>query len=346
MLVAAFASAQTSSGPTSSPSPAPPILDGLNAADLEKAISLIQEKYVHPAEVTGTELSRATLDGLLDRLGPGATLLPGRAATSPTPAPFYREIIAGHIGYLRPGDLNRAQLQELDTTLRAFAGKKIDALVLDLRGCMEMSDYAAAAEFAGRFVAKSEPLFELRGPSGSPAQSFVSKNAPSYSGILVVLVDQDTVGAAEALAAVLRHNKAITIGQKTAGRPTEYSDLSLPSGKILRLAVAEAVLPGGETQLAQGLTPDLTVALPEQEKTEMFQQSQTKGMEQFVFETDRPHFNEAALLAGTNPEIEAAEARQRRARGERPGPHDPVLQRAVDVVTSIAVYEKQPGKSP
>ncbi len=84
------------------------------------------------------------------------------------------------------------------------------------------------------------------------------------------------------------------------------------------------------------------------EKRQIFQESLTKGMASFVFEAERPHLNEAALLAGTNPEIEAAQAaQQRRTRGgEGPALHDPVLQRAVDVVTSIGVYEKQPGRTP
>ncbi len=87
------------------------------------------------------------------------------------------------------------------------------------------------------------------------------------------------------------------------------------------------------------------MALSVAEKEQIFEQSLTKGMALFVFEADRPHLNEAALLAGTNPEIEAAQ--QRRARGgDRPTLHDAVLQRAVDLVTSIGVFEKQPGHLP
>jgi len=84
-------------------------------------------------------------------------------------------------------------------------------------------------------------------------------------------------------------------------------------------------------------------------KRQIFQQSLTKGMAPFVFETDRPHLNEAALLAGTNPEIEVAQAaQQRRAQGgEKPSAlHDTVLQRGVDLVTSIEVYEKQTSRAP
>jgi len=78
-------------------------------------------------------------------------------------------------------------------------------------------------------------------------------------------------------------------------------------------------------------------------KREIFQLSSEKGMAQFVYETGRPHMNEAALLAGTNPEVEAVEAAQQR-RGKSPEkspPHDPVLQRALDVVTSLEVYQSR-----
>jgi hypothetical protein len=345
--LSATIAAQPEARPTPLSSPARPSVDDLDPTDLQRALSIIQEKYIDPAKTTGAELSRATLQGLFDRLGRGAMLLPARASASATPAPFYREILDDHIGYLRPGELNPSQLQDLDTALHGFAGKNVDAIVLDLRGSTETSDYAMTAEFANRFVPKDQSLFELRGPAATPAREFISKTAPTYSGILVMLVDHDTGGASEVLAAVLRHHKAIIIGQTTAGRAFDYADLSLPSGKILRLAVAQAIIPDSELRPGKGLAPDLPVSLPKEDKDEMFRQSMTKGMSQFVFESDEPHLNEAALVAGTNPEIEAAlSVQQRRTHGTRPLPHDPVLQRAVDVVTSIGVYEKQPGRSP
>jgi Peptidase family S41 len=333
----------------SSPVPSVAPIDALDAADLQQAIPIIKSNYVNPAAISETELNRATLAGLLSRLGRGVMLLPARAAATPTPAPYYREIIAGHIGYLRPADLSRTQLQELDITLRGFIGKKVDAIVLDLRASAENSDFDAAAEFAKRFVPKNKSLFALRGPATKQVRAFLSNQDPIYTGLIVVLVDRETAGATEVLAAVLRsHDKAIIIGQTTAGRAVDYSDLPLPSGKILRVAVAEAILPDQHPRFPEGMPPDLPVPLPVEEKQQIFQQSLTKGMAPFVFEADRPHLNEAALLAGTNPEIEAAQAaQQRRARGgDKPALHDAVLQRAVDLVTSIGVYEKQPSRSP
>ncbi len=335
--------------PTPAPTLTPALLETLDAADLERAIPLLKEHYVSPAALSATELDRATLAGLLDHLGRGVMLRPAHAPAAPAAAPFYREILDEHVGYLRPGELSRAQLQELDTSLRAFAGKKVNAIVLDLRASAETNDYATTAEFANRFVAKGKPLFSLHGPALKPDQTFSSNQHPAYSGFIALLVDGETAGASEVLAAVLRHyEKAIVVGQKTAGRAVDYTDLPLPSGNVLRVAVAEAVLPDQRPRFPDGVTPDLPVAMPIADKREIFQQSVTKGMASYVFEADRPHLNEAALLAGTNPEIEAAQAaQQRRARGgEKPALHDPVLQRAVDVVTSIAIYEQPPGRVP
>jgi hypothetical protein len=207
-----------------------------------------------------------------------------------------------------------------------------------------------AAEFAKRFVPKGTPLFALRGPTAKRERDFFSDQAPLYNGLLVLLVDGETAGATEVLAAVLRfHNHAIVIGQSTAGCAVDYSDLPLPSGKILRVAVAEAILPDEHSRYPKGVQPDLPVALPVPLKRQIFQQSLTKGMAPFVFETVRPHLNEAALLAGTNPEIEAVQAaQQRRAQGgEKPlALHDEVLQRGIDLITSIEVYEKQTSRAP
>ncbi len=339
--------APASPTPSPSPSPAGP-LDALGEADLQRALAFIKQNYVTPGTLTAAEIDRATIAGLIERLGRGVTLLPTRTAkTEPAPAPFYREIIADHIGYLRPGALRKNDLADLDGALRNFAGKKVDALVLDLRAAAETQDYPIAAEFAKRFVPKGAQLFTLRGPA-KEARVFTSDRAPDYAGFVSVLIDQETAGAAEVLASVLRaRDKAILIGQATAGGAVGYVDLPLPDGTTLRVAAEEAVMAGQRIGFPQGVQPDLPVTMPLAAKREIFTQSLTKGIAQFVFEPDRPHLNETALLAGTNPEIEAIQsAQQRRARGEKPPLHDPLVQRAVDVVTSISVYEKQPGRSP
>jgi Peptidase family S41 len=332
------------SAPASVPSPsvspkAEDLINSLGPADVQAAISLLKANFTKPDAINDTELNRATLQGLLLRLGPGLMLLPDKAnLTVEVPAPFYAEVLDGHVGYLRPGTLNAANLQAMDKKLAEFAGKKADALVVDLRSSSG-TDFGVAADFAKRFVLKGKPLFSLR-KQGKQERAFVSDRDPAYQGLIVLLGDGDTAGGAEALVAAVRfYDKALIIGQTTAGRAAEYSDLPLPSGKILRVAASEVLSPDGHALYPEGVKPDLPVEMSMVDKRQIFQGSVEKGMVVFVSENERPHLNEAALMAGTNPELESAE--QRRGRGQDRSPHDAVLQRALDLVTSLEIYQKR-----
>jgi hypothetical protein len=342
------ASARPSALASPSPSGSPTtedLVNSLGPPDLQAVITLLKGNFTNPDEITDTELNRATVEGLIMRLPRGVMLLPAKEnAPAETPTVFYSEIIGGHIGYVRVGSLNAANLQALDKSIANFAAKNVNALVVDLRASPATTDWPLAAEFAKRFCPKGKTLFTLRKPAGHQDRVLSSDRDPAFRGLVMVLTDGETAGAAEAIAAALRfYNKALLIGQVTAGRAAEYSDLSLPSGKILRVAVAEMVSPDGRPLFPEGTKPDLPVEMSTADKRQIFQLSGEKGMGPFVYEGARPHLNEAALLAGTNPEVEAAEAaQQRRGRApEKPPAHDPVLQRALDVVTSLEVYQKR-----
>jgi len=334
--------------PSQSPSAKPTteqLVNSLSSADLQAVIALLKSNFTNPDAITDTELNRATIQGLMVRLPHGLMLLPNReSAAMEAPIAFYSEILDGHIGYLRLGSLNSANLQALDKSLGSFAAKKVDALVIDLRASQATNDFAMAAEFAKRFCPKGKPLFTLRKPAAREDRVFNSDRDLAFRGLIMVLTDGDTAGAAEALADALRfYDKGLIMGQPTAGRAVEYSDLPLPSGKILRVAVAEIVSAEGHSLFLEGIKPDVPVEMSMVDKRQIFQLSSEKGMVPFVYEAGRPHMNEAALLAGTNPEVEAAEtAQQRRGRApEKPPTHDPVLQRALDVITSLEIYQKR-----
>jgi hypothetical protein len=339
------------SSPSSSPSATPTteeLINSLGAADLQAVITLLKNNFTNPDAITETELNRATVEGLTIRLSHGVILLPpesrGEAAPRESSSAFYSEILDGHAGYLRLGAFTTANLQAMDKKLGEFSAKKVEALIIDLRESPPTNDFATAAEFAKRFCPKGKPLFKLRKPAARQDRVFSSDREPTFQGLIMVLADGETAGGAETLAGALRfYDKALIIGQPTAGRAVEYSDLQLPSGKMLRVAVAEAVLPEGRPLFPDGVKPDLPVEMSVADKRQIFQLSVQKGMGPFVYETERPHLNEAALLAGTNPELDAAEAAQERRRRapEKPAAHDPVLQRALDVVTSLEIYQKR-----
>ena len=331
--------------PSALPSTTPTMqqtVDSLGEADLHAALAAVKSNFTNPDALTETELNRATLTGLLVRLPGGLMLLPNReAASTEGTGPFYSEIFEGHIGYLRVGEFDASNLKEIDKKLPEFGQKKVDALIIDLRASSG-GDFANAAEFAKRFCPKGKALFSVRKPGARQDRQFTSDRDAAFQGLMVLLVDNDTAGGAEAFAAVVRlYNKALVIGQPSAGRAVEYSDSVLPSGKTLRVASAEAVLPDGQSLFPGGVKPDLPVELSIADKRQIFRQSAEKGMAQFVYETERPHLNEAALIAGTNPELEIPDTQRRSRARSAQAPRDSVVQRALDVVTSLEVYQKR-----
>ena len=327
--------------PTTTPSPTPTtqeLINSLNAVDLQTAITLLKNNFIDPDLINETQLNRAMLEGLIVRLGSGLVLLPDKASPpAEPPAPFYGQVLEEHIGYLRLGSLTAANLQAMDKKLSEF-GKKIDALIIDLRASSS-SDFGIAADFAKRFCPKGKTLFTLH---KHPRQdrAFTSDRDPAYQGLIVVLADGETAGGSEAIAAALRfHDKAMIIGHATAGRAVEYSDLPLPTGKILRVAAAEALSPGGRSLYPEAVKPDLPVEMSMVDKRQVFQSSMERGLAPFIYEVERPHLNEAALIAGTNPELESIE--QRRGRMQDRSPRDAVLQRSLDLITSLEIYQKR-----
>jgi hypothetical protein len=338
-----------SATPSASPSPTPTpttrsLIDSMDSADLKEAIQLLKNNYIKPDALNETELSRAAFEGILMRLGRGVVLLSNANAEPAEPAAtFYGEVLEGHIGYLRLGALNRANLDALDVNLQTFPARKVDAVVLDFRASAATNDFQLASEFAKRFCPKDKPLFTLRKTTAKQERTFTSDRDPAYQGLIIILADGDTAGAAEAVAGVIRiYDKTLIIGQQTAGRAVEYSDLKLPSGKVLRVAVGEVVLPEGHPLFPGGLKPDVPVEMAAVDKREIFQTSREKGMTPFVVENSRPHLNEAALISGRNPELEAMEAAQRKNKNpEKSGVHDAILQRALDAVTSITIFQKK-----
>jgi len=331
-----------------SPSPAPSteqIIDSLGEGDLQAAIALLKSNFTNRDAITDTELNRAMLTGLLARMPGGLMLvLPPARGESATPEPaasLYSEVFEGHIGYLRLGPLNSANLKEMDKNLQDFVAKKVDAVIVDLRASSG-GDFATAAEFAKRFCPKGKALFTVRKPAARQDRAFSSDRDPAFQGLIVVLIDSDTAGGAEAIAGDLRfYDRALLVGQPSAGRAVEYSDLPLPSGKILRVASEEAVLVDGQPLFPGGVKPDLPVEMPVGDKRQVFRLSGEKGMTPFVYETERPHLNEAALIAGTNPELDIPDAQRRNRAREKQPVRDSVLQRALDVVTSLEIYQKR-----
>jgi hypothetical protein len=67
-------------------------------------------------------------------------------------------------------------------------------------------------------------------------------------------------------------------------------------------------------------------------------ESDNQSSAPFITDEPRQHLNEAALVAGTNPELDAYEAQQS-GQSQPAKPKDPMLQRAVDFLITVNLYK-------
>lgn len=305
-------------------------LDALSAEDIAQALSALQQRHVSSATFGTNGIAKATLRGLLGELYPGAEVADVENPPAPL-SPFRAETLDGAVGYIRLGSLLPQTIGELEATLKDFTARKVDAVVLDVRATPETEDYDLAAQAAARFVPTGAKLFSIHGPDGQPRKVFTADGPRVFNGEVVIVADGTTAGAAEVLAASLRrHSRAMIVGANTSGRAVELSTLPLGNGQVLRFATAEIRIEGLPPVYPRGLPPDLEVVQDRTERDDLLAGGLEKGVSSFVFERERARMNEAALVAGTNPEIDGEDYEER--------PVDRALQRAVDLVTAIRLF--------
>ena len=326
-------------------SPERQAIEALTEQELDQVITLIKQHYVSHGALTDVAMKKATVQGLLERLGASASLVVPGVAAPQTAGAFHAEII-DRAGYVRMGAFDQTNVEALDTALDEFAAKGVSAVIVDLRASPPSGDFERAAEVCRRFCPKGKVLFTLKRPDSKQADIFTTKDAPRLKATIVALTDAQIAGSPEAVAGTLRALAgAIVIGQKTKGAAAEFTDFPLQGGHSLHLAVAEVLLPGDISVVPDGVKPDIAVEVSPETEATILAQELEQGAAALTAETERRRMNEAALVAGTNPELDAAQAAQA-TRGQRPKPplRDAILQRALDLVTTIAVFEKSAAK--
>jgi hypothetical protein len=313
-----------------------PKIEGVSQAAIQNAFQILRSDYIRSNELSFDELNRAALQGLLQRLYLGATLIRKSDALRPVSTTgVVAEKLTPEVAYLRPQAYTNAEVDQLKTKLREFRNATVPHLILDLRSAAAPGEFDVAAAMLECFIPEGELIFKLKQVGRDDSQLFISHSTPLWTAPLLVLVDQETNNLGETIAAVLRQRKqAVLLGSHTRGATVRYETQPLDGEWLLRFARAEMLLADDLSLFQEGLPVDFAIDLPIDSKRRLFPSENPPPLKQTVFDQARPRYNEAALVARKNPELEEY---IRRSAGIAPDDsqqqvHDTVLQRAVDIL--------------
>lgn len=304
-------------------------------ASLQSAFQILRSEYIRRGDLTFDELNRAALQGLLERLDLGAELVSRvEAERPPARKGLMAEKLTDDILYLRPLSYSGDVVAKMETALKKHSEARGPFLILDLRSVVPHGDFEVAAAMLELFVSQGELLFKLKHVGDSEARLFIASRPTAWQQSLVILVDQETCNLGETVAAVLQKRKAaVVVGSATRGATVKYDLVPLDAEWLLRFARAEMLLDGDVSLFEVGVKPDLVLDLPPAAKRQVYDAAESAKAG--LFDHSVPRFNEAALLARKNPELDSY---IRRSSGQtleedRPAVRDTVLQRAVDMLS-------------
>ena len=330
--------------------------EGTNPApDFKEVYDLIR---AHLAGESENDLNHAAVLGLLNQLHAKVSLVSAKSETNrPDGGPLLSRTIVydGSIACLRVGRVGDGLAGKITAAYKQLAASNdLKGVVLDLRFA-DGHDYAEAASVAGLFIPEETPLLDW-------GHGIVRSSGKTDAITLpmAVLVNQQTAAAAEALAGVLRKSAhAIILGSPTAGETTVGKEFPLKNGQSLRIATAGIKLADGESLSANGLKPDIEVAVKADDEKlwyeDPFKETAAPGLSLV-----RPGGVSGTNTTNRPARTRTTEADLMRERSERPGfeleygvsgsltdvspekpaIRDPVLGRALDLIKGISVMRQ------
>ena len=221
------------------------------------------------------------------------------------------------VGYVRITQFNKPTPDELAKKLDELEAQGMQALVVDLRynpgGLLD-----SAVRVCGEFLPPDEMVVYTEGRVPSAKKVYRtpegSKKRPKYP--VAILVNGSSASASEIVAGALKDlNRAIVVGETTFGKGSVQSVIQMPDGSALRLTTARYFTPGKQVIHEKGVAPNIRVSLTgDQEKLLLL-----KRREEYLGEAEKKDLVNF---------------------------HDPQLDRAVDALKSVMIFEVTSAAAP
>jgi len=233
------------------------------------------------------------------------------------------ENLPAGMGYMRASGIYPGAGQEIVLALDGWRQDGIFGGILDLRGSAGL----AAEEIpvvAARFVPAGDLLYEMENRQGQELLSVKASPEPSEPMPLMVLVDEETRGASELLAAVLGGSVkgTMVIGRETSGDPLIREPRKLSTGRYALLATRQLKTTDGASYSGKGgVEPDVWIT--------------DSALDETVYEPDHPILRKGKKMSDEEKEDKSLRDRTR---------NDTYLRRATDVLLGLKAlgYDQAP----
>jgi len=333
---------------------APASVDPAVADPLAEALPILQTKYpdfnaldYKPGDRLSDLIARS--NGKISLSAPGT-------APAAIPSPSVPVTLPDNILYWRLASFTPekswpdagAQLQQ--------AAPSAVGIILDLRSNVAPDDYRGAAQVLGFFAPNDNTHFR----SGSAKADDHAGDSPvrlpggpsSFHSPIVVLTNNQTTGAAEALATCLKADGALVVGRATAGRMGMFEEQRLSTGQVLRFFVSPAgsdesaaviQMPPHALTWNQPVTPDIALTVDDQaEKAALDLIRDNHVLDVIQESAERHRMSEASLVQGRDPEWDdyLASLEKGPVLLSLPRVHDTALISALDSLRAIRFFQR------
>ena len=233
------------------------------------------------------------------------------------------EDLPAGMGYMRAAGIFTGAGAEIVAALDKWQTAGAFGAILDLRGAGGTAEEEVPV-VAARFAPEGDALYTMSDRQGKEILSVKAAPAPVAPMSLMVLVDEETTGAAELLAAVLGGGVkgAMLIGRETAGDPMIREPRKLSTGRYALLATRQLKTADGATYSgAGGVKPDVVIT--------------ASALDETVYEPDAPVLRKGKTMSDEEKEDKALRDRTR---------NDTYLRRATDVLLGLKAlgYDRKP----
>lgn len=170
------------------------------------------------------------------------------------------QMLSGNIGYVQIESFHVGVAEQFAQMIDSLLEDGAESFILDVRhnGGGRVSEMS---EMLDMFLPEGN-IITLRTKDGD--EKTYDSDAEMLEQPLVVLVDAQSISAAEFFAAVLQeYDRATVVGVQTTGKGRAQQTFALSDGSAIVLSVEEYFTPQGRSLADTGITPDEVVALDE-----------------------------------------------------------------------------------